>query len=157
MKKNSRFFVCSFITPFLIFLLLSGVSLFIWYAIDAFADSVFLSIIITVMLLILPIGLFIWNILFMMPQLEINEKGITKFLFGIKLKSYQWKEIKFAYSKGDFNQWIFLSVKDMTKCSLSRNRIAGCNMYFFKTDKKMQILEQYLPENLKEQLKCFAK
>lgn len=157
MKKNSRFFVCSFITPFLIFLLLSGVSLFIWYAIDAFSDNLILSIITTIFLLILPFGLSIWNIIFMLPQLEVNEVGITKYLFGKKLKAYKWDEIKFVYYKGNFNQWVFLSIKDMTKCSLSRNRIAGCNMYFFKTDKKMQILEQYLPENLKEQLSCVAK
>ena len=150
--KNS-FFVFFELVFGLVFLFLIGISSFLWFAIDAFYEDIGLSIILTVMLVVGPTFLLIWDIFNMLPKIELTEQGINKSLFGIKIKSFKWEDIKYIYPKGNYNQWIFISKKDLSKKSLAKNRLSKDCIYFFKSAKKMVILEHYLPEYLKEQVK----
>ena len=145
--KNS-FFVFLETVIVLLFYFLIATGSFIWFAIDAFGEDITVTVILTIMLLILPIGILLWAICTMAVRIKVDEKGITKTLFGIKMKFYKWEELKYFHVKGNFNQWIFLSKKDLSKKSLSGSRLSRDTVYFFNTDKKMAILRQYIPKNL---------
>ena len=151
-KKNNSFFVWSSIIYGLLCLLLIDIIAFTLFAIYSTDEDTVLYIPLTIMFLVLPLSLIVWDIIYMMPRLEITEEGITKSLFGHIVKIFKWEEIKFIYFKGNFNQWVILAKRDLSKCTLTRNRLSKYNIYFFMTEDKMQILEQYLPDNLKSQL-----
>lgn len=152
-KIYNRFFVCFSIIYIIIFYLLFGIGLFTWYAIDTSCDDITLSIIFAFMLLFLPFLLFVWAIIFLAPRLKLTEEGIIKTWFGHIIINFKWEELKFIYYKGNLNQWVCISIRDLSKKSLTRNQMTKGVIYFFKTEKKMRILEQYIPDKLKNQIK----
>lgn len=150
---KNKFFVFIEATCIIIFYELTAIGLFAWFITDNFCKDVWLLVCLVIMLLIVPLSLLVWSIIYMMPRLELTEQEIIKSLFGKKIKKFKWDEVKYIYAKGNYNQWIFISKKDLSKKSLAKNRLSKDCIYFFKSAKKMAILEHYLPEYLKEQVK----
>lgn len=68
----------------------AGVGVFIWYAIDAFGEDLWLAIFLTIMLAVLPTIVLVGVVMAFAAKVHIDEDGITKSLFGIRLKFYAW-------------------------------------------------------------------
>lgn len=81
---KNKFFVCMEIVVALIILFLGGVGGFIWFSIDGFGADIGSTICFIVMLLIFPSIFLIGGIYIFAAQIQIDENGITKSLFGIK-------------------------------------------------------------------------
>ena len=148
-KKNNSFFVYSEIAYIIVFLLILGIGLFSFFAVNALLEDIGLTVCLAFMLILMPLLLFAWVVIFMLQRLVLTEEGITRTWFGFVIRFYKWEEIKYIYFKGKY-QWIFLSTRDLSDKSITRNRISKGVLYFFPTGKKMRILAQYIPENLKE-------
>lgn len=150
---GNKFFVSIELFFCLIFYLVLGVSLLIWLAIEGlFSEDLYVIIIMIIMLLILPTVMLIYGVCKFCPKIELTAEGMTKYLFGIKLKSYKWEELKFFQFKGQFNQWVFFSKIDLSEKFLSTARCRKDNIYFFRSQKKFDIIKQVAPEYIIEQL-----
>lgn len=150
---GNKFFVSIGLFFCLIFYLVLGVSLLIWLAIEGlFSEDLYVIIIMIIMLLILPTVMLIYGVCKFCPKIELTAEGMTKYLFGIKLKSYKWEELKFFQFKGQFNQWVFFSKIDLSEKFLSTARCRKDNIYFFRSQKKFDIIKQVAPEYIIEQL-----
>ncbi len=150
---GNKFFVSIELFFCLIFYLVLGVSLLIWLAIEGlFSEDLYVIIIMIIMLLILPTVMLIYGVCKFCPKIELTAEGMTKYLCGIKLKSYKWEELKFFQFKGQFNQWVFFSKIDLSEKFLSTARCRKDNIYFFRSQKKFDIIKQVAPEYIIEQL-----
>ena len=150
---GNKFFVSIGLFFCLIFYLVLGVSLLIWLAIEGlFSEDLYVIIIMIIMLLILPTVMLIYGVCKFCPKIELTAEGMTKYLCGIKLKSYKWEELKFFQFKGQFNQWVFFSKIDLSEKFLSTARCRKDNIYFFRSQKKFDIIKQVAPEYIIEQL-----
>ena len=148
MKNN--FFVSIGMLFVFVFWFFSGVGAYIWFAIDAFGEDIGLTLELTLMLAVLPTGFFIWGIYMFGAKLYLDEAGITKRLFGIKIKSWKWEEIKYIYFRADL--WVCLCKEDTSKNSHKKREPGKLTILFSKTKKKCKILEQYIPDNLRSQI-----
>ncbi len=151
MKNN--FFVGIEIVFGLVFLFLIGMGSFLWFAIDAFEEELGLSILLIVMLVVVPTILLLWGIYTFAPKLYLDKNGVTKRLFGIKLKYYKWEEIdhiKF-YGNPQFVTTISL-YKKRNENKLFYKIYKFERIFFSCSKKKFNILNHYAPENIKQQL-----
>ncbi len=115
-------------------------------------EDITLLIVLIIMLFVMP-SLIMTMILFVcFPAIEADEEKITKKLFGIKIKSFSWEDIKYVQFKGQFKQWLFLSKTDLTKKFLSSARCRRDNIYFFVTQSKLKKIMQVVPEFIKQNL-----
>lgn len=151
MKNN--FFVGIEIVFGLVFLFLIGMVSFLWFAIDAFEEELGLSILLIVMLVVVPTILLLWGIYTFAPKLYLDKNGVTKRLFGIKLKYYKWEEIdhiKFYGNPKFVTSISFYKKRDEKKLFYRFYKYE--RIYFSCNKKKMDILTFYAPENIKQQI-----
>lgn len=152
MKNN--FFVFIEIVFVLLFLLLCGIGSFIFAIFYGLLDeNIFLIIFLTFMLVVLPVVLFIFCICVCAAKIFIDETGITKRLFGVKLKYYKWDEIDHIKYYG--NPAYVTSISLYKK--RGENKMFSCfykyeRIFFSCSNKKLSILKRYAPESIKQKL-----
>ena len=152
---KNKFFMGSWIIYFgFTFCVVVGCGVYLGCAIglENFFDNMGLAIYITIMLVVLPIALFIWCILFFGSIIQINEKGITKSLFGIKQKVFLWEEIDHIKFSGN----IMASAVTFYKERGEKSRMSRFSKYerieFLLDDNRLKVINYYVPEKIKEQM-----
>lgn len=131
--------------------------LFFEWAYDGFNSLDALSwTTIIIMMIILPIGLFIWSLFTITNIIEITEQGISRIRFGKVIRSFKWEEVETITSTegGTFAGWIYISNKQksynyqhVTKMRLDKDVI-----YFHQSKKAQQALVKYAPEKFQPQI-----
>lgn len=151
MKNN--FFVFIEIVVCLVIVYLCVIAMFVWFAVTSFGDDITVSIVLTVMLLILPIIIIVYIVYECAAKIYLDETGMTKRLFGIRLKYYKWEEIdhiKFYGNPKFVTSISFYKKRDEKKLFYRFYKYE--RIYFSCNKKKMDILTFYAPENIKQQL-----
>lgn len=117
-----------------------------------FFDDICLAIFLTIMLAVLPIVILIWCILAFAAKIRIDEKGITRSLFGIKKRIFLWEEIDHLKTKGD----IVISTVIFYKKRGNKSFISHFSkyevIYFYLDDMKRETLNFYAPDNIRWQI-----
>ena len=107
----------------------------------------------TIMLFILPLGLWIWAFLYFLPSVKISEYGVERKLLWMK-KKLSWEEIKdIAMINTPTQGWLFFSeskviVEGSGFWDISKYRLKKDNIFIASNDKILEIVEKYAPEVL---------
>lgn len=151
---KNKFFVGIEIVIGLIFGWASGVSCYIGCAIgtDNFFDDVGIAILITIMLVVFPSGLLIGCTLVFAAKIQIDEKGITKSLFGVKQKVYLWEEINHVKLFGNLVASSISFYKKRKEKSIVSHFSKDERIFFYLDDKRWEIINFYAPEFIKEMI-----
>ena len=137
----------------LLFLWVCGFAGFLWFALDAFCEDIILTIILTIMLLVLPTALLIGGIYVFGAQIQIDESGITKRLFGLRQKIYHWKEIDHLKLNCTGIASTLLIYKKRKENSLVAHFSQYDKIYFYLDEQKLTIIELYAPDYIKEMIR----
>lgn len=149
---KNKFFVSIEIVIALLFLWVCGFIGFIWFALDAFGEDIILTIILTIMLLVLPTVLLICGTYVFAAQIQINENGITKKLFGLRQKFFHWEEIDHVKFNGTVIASTILFYKKRKGNSLVKRYSQYDKIYFYLDEQKLAIVEFYAPDYIKEMI-----
>lgn len=114
-----------------------------------------LSIVVcSIMLVVLPIVLVIMEIVLMWAQISIDENGVTKYLFGKKIKFFSWDgicEIKGLSSHIPYmhpSMWIVFCNKPITDEALKFNVRKKCTIPISRRPEVIEAIMKYKPNNL---------
>lgn len=151
---KNKFYSCLEIALCTFFLMLSSIIMYIVFFREGFFEISLQNIISLLFLIVGPVLVIIVMAIYGLPRFEVTEKGITKRLFGIKLKHFNWEQITCVrvHSNGAFGKWIFLSKSDITKYSLGRCRLRRDNIFFYSSSKKIEIVKTFAPEIIIDEL-----
>lgn len=150
---GNKFFVSIGLFFCLIFYLVLGVSLLIWLAIEGlFSEDLYVIIIMIIMLLILPTFVLIYGIYNYCPKIEVTAEGMTKYLFGVKLKSYKWEEITEVKTYGNIAAQTILFYKNRKENSMFYKIKKKERIFIYCSEKKIKIIKHFAPEYIIEQL-----
>ena len=134
----------------LIILFLGGVGGFIWFSIDGFGADIGSTICFIVMLLIFPSIFLIGGIYIFAAQIQIDENGITKSLFGIKQKFYRWDEISYVRFYGNIVTLSISFYKKRKENTLLYRLSKYERIYFFLDNDRRAVIDFYAPKYIKE-------
>jgi hypothetical protein len=107
----------------------------------------------TIMLFILPLGLWIWAFLYLLPSVKISKYGVERKLLWMK-KKLSWEEIKdISMINTPTQGWLFFSeskviVSGSGFWEISKYRLKKDNIFIASNDKILEIVEKYAPEVL---------
>lgn len=149
--KNS-FFVFIEVIFAILFLFLCGMGAFIWFTVDAFGEDISVTVTITIMCVVLPSVLLLWGICTFAARLIIDNNGIKKSLFGIKVKYYKWEEIDHIKKYGSDNYVSSISFYKVRREKQLFKWMKYERIFFTCSPKKLEILNRYAPAFIKEQL-----
>jgi hypothetical protein len=105
------------------------------------------------MLFILPLGLWIWAFLYLLPSVKISKYGVERKLLWMK-KKLSWEEIKdISMINTPTQGWLFFSeskviVSGSGFWEISKYRLKKDNIFIASNDKILEIVEKYAPEVL---------
>ncbi len=150
---KNKFFVSLELVVAFVFLWVCGLSGFLWFAIDAFGEDLALSIILTIMLLVLPTAFLIGGIYFFAAQIQIDENGITKTLFGLRQKFYRWEEIDHVKSNGTVVASTISFYKKRKEGSWVTHFSEYEKIYFYLDAQRREIINFYAPDYIKDKMK----
>lgn len=105
------------------------------------------------MLFILPLGLWIWAFLYLLPSVRISEVGIERRLLWMK-KYLKWEDIKeIAMINTPTQGWLFFSeskivIKGSGFWEISKYRLKRDNIFLASNDKILDVVNKYAPKKL---------
>ena len=150
---GNKFFVSIELFFCLIFYLVLGVSLLIWLAIEGlFSEDLYVIIIMIIMLLILPTVMLIYGVCKFCPKIELTAEGMTKYLCGIKLKSYKWEEITEVKTYGNIAAQTISFYKNRKENSVFYKIKKKERIFIYCSEKKIKIIKHFAPDFIIEQL-----
>lgn len=150
---GNKFFVSIGLFFCLIFYLVLGVSLLIWLAIEGlFSEDLYVIIIMIIMLLILPTVMLIYGVCKFCPKIELTAEGMTKYLFGVKLKSYKWEEITEVKTYGNIAAQTISFYKNRKENSVFYKIKKKERIFIYCSEKKIKIIKHFAPDFIIEQL-----
>lgn len=157
MKKKENVFRVFALIPFvaLTFLLLGVLSFILsllWA--EEGTNSITTNVLLTLLLIIFPLLVFLYFALTMWPIIEIDEQGVKKILLRVKIKQYNWSEIRdITIKKSNLSiaTWIYFSKTDLKNVSFSRAQIKRDNIKLMLGNLRIiEAVKRYAPEVLKK-------
>lgn len=147
---KNKFFVGIGIVYALAIWFFGGVGCFIWFASDIFKEDLWLIILFTVMLAVLPTFFLIWGVCLYAAKVQIDEEGITKSLFGIKQKKYRWEELSDIKFYGNIVALSISFYKERNKKSIIYRFSKNERIFIMLDDKRREVIMKYAPEYIRE-------
>ena len=83
-------------------------------------------------------------------QIQIDENGITKSLFGIKQKFYRWDEISYVRFYGNIVTLSISFYKKRKENTLLYRLSKYERIYFFLDNDRRAVIDFYAPKYIKE-------
>lgn len=151
---KNKFYSCLEISLCVIFFMMAFIVIYIILFRDILLSFEMPNALFVILLIIFNFVLSAVMTFYGLPRFEFSEKGITKRLFGIKLKHFEWEQINFVkiHSNGSFGTWVFLSKSDISSFSLGRCRLRRDNIFFYSSSKKIEIVKTFAPEIIVNEL-----
>lgn len=154
--KKQQFYVFAPVAIFIIVMAVISNTIFILMMTVGRNETVTTGVIITgsLMLMILPTGLFIWAILYLLPVVRIDAFGIHRSLFGLMKKTIAWHECQeIAMISTPTQGWLFFSeseviVKGNGFWALSKYRLKRDNIFLASNQKVLDAVERFAPQHL---------
>ena len=108
-------------------------------------------------LIIFPLLVFLYFAITMWPIIEIDEQGVKKTLLRVKIKQYNWSEIRdITIKKSNLSiaTWIYFSKTDLKNISFSRAQIKRDNIKLMLGNLRIiEAVKRYAPDVLKKNVK----
>lgn len=154
-KKKDTFIVFLPVFIFISIMTPSSITMYILMMTIGRNDSVTTGVISigALMLFILPLGLWIWAFLYLLPTVRISEKGIERKLLWMK-KHLSWKEIKeITMIHTPTQGWLFFSeseivIKGSGFWEISKYRLKRDNIFIASNDQILEVVHTYAPKEL---------
>lgn len=147
---KNKFFVGIEIVLMYAILFVVCVGCFIGFASDIFKEDLWVIILFTAMLAMLPTVLFILIVYLYAAKVQIDEEGITKSLFGIKQKKYRWEELSNIKFYGNIVALSISFYKERNKKSIIYRFSKNERIFIMLDDKRREVIMKYAPEYIRE-------
>lgn len=155
-SNNKKFFVFPQLPFIMIAVTVLAIGLFIFTMVSPIVyNRTTLSIVVcSFMLVVLPIVLVIMEILLMWAQISIDENGVTKYLFGKKIKFFSWDEICeikgliSPISYAHTSMWIVFCNRLISDEALKFNVRKKCTIPISRRTKVIEEIMKYKPSKL---------
>lgn len=115
-------------------------------------EDITLLIILIIMLFVLPIIIMILILFICFPKIEVTAEGMTKYLFGVKLKSYKWEEITEVKTYGNIAAQTISFYKNRKENSMFYKIKKKERIFIYCSEKKIKIIKHFAPDFIIEQL-----
>lgn len=94
---------------------------------------------------IIPSMIILMTICIMLAQITIDEKGVTKYLFGKKIKFFSWESIREIKGLNNDAYWIVFCNKLVPDEKLWFSNRKSYTIPIYKRNEVIDIIKQYCP------------
>lgn len=149
---KNKFFVGIEIVFLLAFIFIASITTFIIACVYGVLEEDLWLIILLLIMTVVPTLFLLWGVYAMAAQITIDEKGITKSLFGIKLKYYDWEELSHIKLYGNFVASSISFFKKRKETAIFYRYIKYERIYFYLDKTRWEVIDFYAPEPIKEMI-----
>ena len=130
-----------------------GIWILIFVEGGLFQESFFVWGSIVLFLAVLPVGIFVWNILTMENIIVFDDRGVSRVRFGKIIRHFDWEEIQTisATSDDSFSGWLYISneIKKFNSLTSTKMQLDKHVIYLHLSEKAITALRMFVPEHLK--------